>query len=162
MNIPFFLAPLVEEAYQEFLICDIDIEELCWLCFDDDNFWYAGFRSLKPKKEYEEINKDAPILWSVISSKLKFQDYFELDHKFLVYALVCFLIKSKMVEIEGVKEICRHEVLRIPHNKYGLSLVNEAKFLRQGLSLMGDITFIIFSLILQSELLLMRYLILLK
>lgn len=137
VNIPFFLEPLVEEAYQEFLICEIDIEELCWLCFDDDNFWYAGFRLLKPKKQYEEINKYAPILWSVISSKLKFQDYFELDHKLLVYALVCFLIKSKMVEIEGIKEICRHEVLRIPHNKYGLSLVNEAKFLRQGFIIDG-------------------------
>lgn len=131
-NIPYFLSSLVEEAYQEFLICEIDIEELCWLCFDDDNFWYAGFRVLKPKKEYEEINKGAPILWSVISYKLRFQDYFELDHKLLLYALVCFLIKSKMIEIEGISEICRHEVLRDPHNKYGLSLVNEAKFLRQG------------------------------
>lgn len=136
-NIPYFLSSLVEEAYQEFLICEIDIEELCWLCFDDDNFWYAGFRVLKPKKEYEEINKGAPILWSVISSKLRFQDYFELDHKLLLYALVCFLIKSKMIEIEGISEICRHEVLRDPHNKYGLSLVNEAKFLRQGFIIDG-------------------------
>lgn len=131
-KIPYFLSALVEEAYQEYLICKIDVEELCWLCFDDDNFWYVGFRLLKPKKEYEEINRSAPVLWSVISSKLRFQDYFEFDHKLLVYALVCFLIKSKMIEIEGISEIYRNEVLRIPHNKYGLSLVNEAKFLRQG------------------------------
>lgn len=136
-NIPYFLSPLVEEAYQEFLLCEIDVEELCWLCFDDENFWYVGFRLLKPKKEYEEINKGVPILWSLISSKLRFQDYFELDHKMLVYALVCFLIKSKMIEIEGVSEICRHEVLRIPHNKYGLIQVNEAKFLRQGFIIDG-------------------------
>lgn len=129
---PFFLTALVEEAYQEYLECEVDVEELCWLCFDDDNFWYVGFRLLKPKKEYEEINKGAPILWSVISSKLRFQDYFEFDRKLLVYALVCFLIKRKMIEIEGISEIRKNEVLRIPHNKYGLSLVNEAKFLRQG------------------------------
>jgi len=42
-----------------------------------------------------------------------------------------------MIEIEGVSQICRHEVLRIPHNKYGLSLVNEAKFLRQGFIIDG-------------------------
>lgn len=131
-NIPFFLSALVDEAYEEYLKCDINVEELCWLCFDDDNFWYVGFRLLKPKKEYEEINKGVPILWTVISSKLRFQDYFEFDHKLLVYALICFLIKSKMIEIDGISEICSHEELREPHNKYGLSLVNEAEFLRQG------------------------------
>lgn len=136
-NIPYFLSALVEEAYHEYLKCEVDIEELCWLCFDDNNFWYAGFRLLKPKKEYEGINKDAPILWTVISSKLRFQDYFDFDHKLLVYALVCYLIKSKMIEIEGITEICRHEVLRNPHNKYGLSLVSEAKFLRQGFVIGG-------------------------
>jgi hypothetical protein len=136
-NIPYFLSALVEETYQEYLISDVDVEELCWLCFDDDNFWWVGFRLLKPKMEFEEINKSEPILWSVISSKLRFQDYFEFDHKLMVYALVCYLIKSKMIEIEGIAEICRHEALKIPHNKYGLSPVNEAEFLRQGLIIDG-------------------------
>lgn len=136
-NIPYFLSALVEEAYREYLQCEVDIEELCWLCFDDNNFWYAGFRLLKPKKEYEEINKSAPLLWSVISSKLKFQDYFEFDYKLSIYALVCYLIKSKMIEIDGITEICRHEVLKNYHNKYGLNLVNEAKFLRQGFIIDG-------------------------
>lgn len=131
-KIPYFLIELVEMTYQEYLKCEIDIEELCWLCFDDDDFWYVGLRLLRPKKEYEEVNKGDPILWSVISSKLRFQDYFEFDYKLLVYALVCYLIKSKMIEIDGITEIYGHEVLRNPHNKYGLSLVNEATFLRQG------------------------------
>ncbi|WP_213529628.1 hypothetical protein [Paenibacillus cisolokensis] len=135
-NIPYFLLDLVEEAYQKYLKCDIDVEELCRLCFDDD-FWYVGFRLLKPKKEYEEINKSVPIIWTVISSNLSYQDYFDLDYRLLVYALVCFLIKNKMIEIEGISEICRNEVLRIPHNKYGLSLVNEAKFMRQGFIING-------------------------
>lgn len=133
-KIPFFLSALVEESYQEYLQCEIDVEELCWFCFDDDNFWYVGFRLLKPKKEYEDANKGAPILWSVISSKLRFQDYFKIDHKVLVYSLVCFLIKSKMVEIDGIAEICKREKLRDPHNKYGLCLVNEARFLPVELS----------------------------
>lgn len=131
-NIPYFLSELVEEAYREYLICEVDVEELCWLCFDDDNFWYVGFRLLKPKKEYEKLNNGAPILWSVISSKLRFQDYFEFDHKLLVYALVCYLIKSKIIQIESIAEIRKHEVLKAQHNKYGLSQVNEANFLRQG------------------------------
>ncbi|MFH5780958.1 hypothetical protein [Heyndrickxia oleronia] len=131
-NIPYFLTALVEEAYHEYLMSEVDIEELCCLCFDDDNFWYVGFRLLKPKQEFEEINKTAPLIWSVISSKLRFQDYFELDNKLLIYALVCYLIKSKMIEIKGIEEIRSYEVLRNPHNKYGLSLVNDAKFLRQG------------------------------
>lgn len=136
-NIPYFLSALVEEAYEEYLKCEVDVEELCWLCFDDNNFWYSGFRLLKPKKEYQEVNKSVPILWSVISSKLRFQDYFEFDHKLLVYALVCYLIKSKMIEINGIAEICKYEVLRNPHNKYGLSLVSEAKFSRQGFIIDG-------------------------
>jgi len=130
--IPCFLLALVNESYEEYLKCQIDIEELCWLCFDDDNFWYVGFRILKPKKEYEEANKGAPLLWTVISSKLRFQDYFEIDHKMLVYVLVCFLIKSNMIAINGISEICEHEQLRESHNKYGLNLVNNAEFLRQG------------------------------
>lgn len=136
-NIPYFLIGLVEYAYQEYLKCDIDVEELCWLCFDDYNFWYAGFRLLKPKKEYEEVIKNIPLFCSVISSRLRFQDYFDLDHKMLVYALVCYLIKSKMIEIDGITEICKHEVLREPHNKYGLSPVENAEFLRQGFIMDG-------------------------
>jgi hypothetical protein len=131
-EVPYFLSKLIEETYQEYLLCEVDVEELCWLCFDDDKFWYAGFRLLKPKKEFEELNKKAPILWTVISSKLRFQDYFELDYKLLVYALVCYLIGNKMIEIDGIEEIRKHEVLRTPKNKYGLSLVNEAEFSRQG------------------------------
>lgn len=131
-KVPFFLSPIVEESYEEYKLCEIDIEELCWFCFDDDNFWYVGFRLLKPRKEYEDENKGAPLLWKVISSRLSFQEYFEIDHKMLVYALVCFLIKSKMIAIEGISEVSKYEQLRQPHNKYGLSLVNDAKFLRQG------------------------------
>ena len=131
-KIPFFLETLVDEAYQEYLKCEIDLEELCWLCFDDDLFWYVGYRVLKPKVEYEEENRGAAIICTVISSKLRFQDYFVFNHKVLVYVLVCYLIKSKMIHINGIPEILRHEDLRTPHNKYGLSIVNGAKFLRQG------------------------------
>ncbi|WP_372631977.1 hypothetical protein [Cohnella sp.] len=131
-KIPYFLTALVEESYQEYLRSGIDVEEICSLCFDDNNFWYAGFRLLKPKSEYKAANKEVPILWSVIDSKLKFQDYFDIEPKMLVYALVCYLIKDNMVEIQGIAEIRAYEQLKMPHNKYGLCLVNESKFMRQG------------------------------
>lgn len=131
-KIPFFLQSLVDEALEVFLHCEIDIEELLRFCFDNDNFWYVGFRLLKPKKEYEELNRSFPLLWQVISSKSHFQDYFEINNKDIVYALVCYLISSKMISISGIEEIEHHEKLTIPHNKYGLTLVNEAEFLRQG------------------------------
>ncbi len=131
-RIPFFLSRLFDETLSEFFNCKIDIEELLWFCFDDGSFWYVGFRLLEPKREYEEINKKIPLICTVISSKHRFQDYFKIDIKFMVYALICFLIKSKMTEINGIDEICQHEQLTVPHNKYGLTLVNEAEFFRQG------------------------------
>ena len=38
-KIPYFLTALVEESYQEYLRSGIDVEEICRLCFDDNNFW---------------------------------------------------------------------------------------------------------------------------
>ncbi|MBU8915647.1 hypothetical protein BGM25_06260 [Bacillus sp. FJAT-29953] len=131
-KIPFFLKALVDKAFEEFLECEIDFEELLWFCFDDDNFWYVGHRILKPKREYEELNTQFPLIMKVISDKLRFQDYFEINEKLIVYVLVCFLIYSKMMSISGIEEIKEHEKLSIQHNKYGLTLVNEAEFLRQG------------------------------
>lgn len=136
-KIPFFLEGLVDKAYEEYVNCDIDVEEVCWLCFDDDNFWYAGFRLLKPKKEYEELNKEAPLLWTIVSKKLRFKDYFDVDLKMLMYALICYLIQSKTVQINGISEILSREQLKESHNKYGLSLIKDAKFTRQGF-IIGD------------------------
>ncbi|MFE4525327.1 hypothetical protein ACFRCQ_25010 [Cytobacillus firmus] len=129
---PYFLRKLVDRAFEEFLNCNIDIEELLWLCFDDDSFWYVGFRLLKPKKEYEDLNKEVPLIWNVISAESRFQDYFEIELKTIVYVLICYLIKSKMISINGIQEIRQHEQLMVPHNKYGLTLTNEATYLRQG------------------------------
>ncbi|WP_349346840.1 hypothetical protein [Priestia megaterium] len=131
-KVPFFLQSLVDEIFSEFLQCNIEREELLKFCFDDDNFWYVGMRLLKPKKEYEELNRETPLIWKVLSSKLCFEDYFEIDDKTIIYALICYLINSKMISINGIGEIREHEQLAIPHNKYGLTLVNQVEFLRQG------------------------------
>lgn len=131
-TIPYFIQMLVDEAYKEFLNCEIDIDELLSFCFDDDSFWYVGYRVLKPKKEFEESDKEVPLIWSVISSKSRFQDYFDFDLKAIVYVLICYLIKSKMISINGIEEIKQHEQLAVPHNKYGLMLTNGAMYLRQG------------------------------
>lgn len=136
-QIPYFLEKLVDELYKEYFNFMIDIEELCRFCFEDDRFWYVGYQILKPKKNFMELNKERPIFMEVISSNLMFQDYFEIDYKIIIYVLVCFLIKDNHIIINGIPDIIKHERLLKSHNKYGLSLVNNARFLRQGFILDG-------------------------
>lgn len=65
-TIPAFLTDLINEELAIWKECEVDIEELLSLCFDGD-FWYAGFRVLKPKNSKK---LDATILWSVVSNLL--------------------------------------------------------------------------------------------
>lgn len=74
-----------------------------------DSFWYVGFRVLKPKKSDK---LDVTILWNVLSNHLKFSDYFELDNlPEILYAFGCYLIQEKMISIQNLQEILKHECL---------------------------------------------------
>lgn len=129
-EIPSFLKKLIVEEREIWDECIVDIEQLLRLCLDGD-FWYAGFRVLK-LKQGKEI--DATVLWHVLGENLKFADYYDLDNiEQVLYMFTCYLIKEKMIDIQGIDEIKKHERLCENHNKYGLSYVNNAEFGRQGL-----------------------------
>lgn len=133
-SIPAFLSNLVDDELEIWKESNVDIEELLSLCCDGD-FWYVGFRVLKPKNS---DRLDAAILWNVLDNNLKFSDYFELDNlPEILYAFGCYLIQEKMIEIQNLEEILNHECLEREPDKYGLSDVSDAKFKRQGFEIDG-------------------------
>lgn len=133
-TIPAFLTNLINEELAIWKECEVDIEELLSLCFGGD-FWYAGFRVLKPK--YSE-KLDATILWNVVSNHLNFNDYFELDNiREILYAFSCYLVQEKMISIRCLDDLLKHECLEREPDKYGLSDVTDAKFGRQGFEIDG-------------------------
>ena len=133
-TIPAFLSDLINEELAIWEECEVDIEELLSLCFGGD-FWYAGFRVLKPKNS-EKL--DATILWNVVSNHLNFNDYFELDNICeILYAFSCYLVQEKMISIQCLDDLLEHECLEREHDKYGLSEVTDAKFGRQGFEIDG-------------------------
>lgn len=133
-SIPYFMSELIDEFTKLFLECpEIDWEELLQYCFNNNN-WFTGFRLLHVKKEYEELNKkmNGLLLWSIIDNNQKISCFFDIEPKYAIYALILSLIQEKMIEINGIEDILKHEILRNPHNKYGLSKLNNVCFLRQG------------------------------
>lgn len=144
-EIPIFMQEIVEYALTVFYECDsVDYEELLQYCFAEDN-WYLGFRLLHVKPEYEETNaqQHGLLLWSILGSRKRITDYFDIEPKYALYALILVLVAEKAVHICNVEEIERHEKLRDPHNKYGLSALSDSdvKFLRQGFQV-GDIYYL--------------------
>ena len=49
-----------------------------------------------------------------------------------MYAFICCLVQEKTTIISNIEEIVAHEILERPDNKYGLTNVSNAEFLRQG------------------------------
>ena len=144
-EIPIFMQEIVEYALTVFYECDsVDYEELLQYCFAEDN-WYLGFRLLHVKPEYEETNaqQHGLLLWSILGSRKRITDYSDIEPKYALYALILVLVAEKAVHICNVEEIERHEKLRDPHNKYGLSALSDSdvKFLRQGFQV-GDIYYL--------------------
>jgi hypothetical protein len=133
-KIPDFMVEMVEKAIEIYAVCkDVDFEELLQYCFNNDN-WYIGFRLLHVKPEFEKLNKEleGTLLWSVLGNQFKITDHFDIELKYAIYSLILCLVQEKMISINSVDEILNHEKLRIPHNKYGLSKLEDAEFFRQG------------------------------
>ena len=141
-EIPIFMQEIVEYALTVFYECDsVDYEELLQYCFAEDN-WYLGFRLLHVKPEYEETNaqQHGLLLWSILGSRKRITDYSDIEPKYALYALILVLVAEKAVHICNVEEIERHEKLRDPHNKYGLSALSDSdvKFLMEKILVLED------------------------
>jgi hypothetical protein len=134
--IPYFLENLITIAIDLYNECEVEFEELLQYCFSADN-WYAGMRLLQPRLEFMEANAFAPLIWTVIENKYRFQDYFTIDLKLAIYALIVHLVENKYTTISNIEEILDHEILATPNNKYGLTNTTNAEFLRQGFRI-GD------------------------
>lgn len=133
-SIPHFMIELVDKAIELYTECaDVDLEELLQYCFNGDN-WYMGFRLLHIKPEYDKLNEDVhgTLLWSILDKKQRITDFFNIQLKYALYSLVLCLVQEKMILINSVDDILAHENLRNPHNKYGLSKLDNAEFFRQG------------------------------
>jgi hypothetical protein len=128
---PYFVENLISVAAELYNHCDVDFEELLQYCFRTDT-WYIGYRLLHPKPEFEKPNRSAPLIWSVIDNRLRFQDYFTIDLKWAIYALVCCLVQERATRISNIEEIVDREILEKKENKYGLTNISRAVFLRQG------------------------------
>lgn len=140
-EIPSFMQGVVEYALELFHNCDcIDYEELLQYCFSGDN-WYLGLVLLHIKPEYEEANKKQHdmLLCCILDKHERIVDYFNIEPKYALYALILVLVEEEAVHICDAKEIESHEKLRNPHNKYGLCAFSDSdvKFLRQGFQV-GD------------------------
>ena len=133
-TIPVFMLNLIDDEIAIWKKCEVNLEELLSFCFDGD-FWYAGFRVLKPK-----ISKtlDSTVLWTVLDNHLNFSDYFESDNlREILYAFSCYLIQEKWISFRSLEDIMNHECLEREQDKYGLSEVTDAKFGRQGFEIDG-------------------------
>jgi hypothetical protein len=103
-KIPFFMKDLINNATELCAQCEVDFEELLQYCFKDD-CWYTGYRLLQPKPEFDELNKTYPLIGKVIEEKLSYQDYFTIDLKVAIYALICCLVQEQATKISSIEEI---------------------------------------------------------
>lgn len=132
--IPLVMEKIVTVACDLFTQHNISLEYLLQYIFDEEN-WYVGMQLLTPRPEIEKSIGLEPIIWHVIANKQRFLDYFMIDVKHAIYALICLLIENQTTTISGIKEIVSHEILEEKVNKYGLKNITKANFFRQGFTI---------------------------
>lgn len=133
-TIPFFMQSLVQKAVGIYHSCDqIDLEELLQFCFNDDQSWYTGYRLLKAKPDKKAFVDSHPeiILFGAGDAKC-ISDYYDISPQIVIYGLILKLIQDKYIVIPSTGIITKHECLREPYNKYGLTKIANAMFLREG------------------------------
>ena len=127
-----FLEVILKDVIIELEKYDFDINEIANMIFLDPSNWYISFIMLKPKEDYEESNKDIPLIWRVIDKGLKIEDYFLLDKQIVEYLFVCWIIDNNFIKIKDLFEIKKFEKLLNNHDKYGLIQIDGGDFQRQG------------------------------
>lgn len=76
-TIAYFMESAVEEVCVLIKEANFDMETILRY-FCDSDFWYVGFRILKPKAEYK--GQDT-LFFSVVENNLRFKDFFEFNEK---------------------------------------------------------------------------------
>lgn len=138
----------VSEEYSKFKITD---DELLDFCFknEDSNWLYISLRVLKLKTQYNDSSIPESFLWHAINSREALSQYFEYETNSLLYAFVCRLIETRSVKIIDLSDIENHVHLACGNNKYGLSDVTGAEFLRQGYLI--DDTYYLYSIFMDTS-----------
>lgn len=150
-KIPFFMQALIDESIKIYKECsDIDDEELLQYCFGGENNWYTGFQLLqiKPKYKAQYSAESITFLWRILENHQRISDYFIIPPHLAVYGLVLALVEERALTISDISIIEEHEQLRNPYNKYGLTLINNAEFLRQGFVI--DDTYYLYNIFLDT------------
>jgi len=132
---PFFMQKLIKQAIELYNECDdLDVNELMSYCFGDNDNWYTGYKLLQIKHEFKnEYSETGPaLIWKIIENKMRFSDYFTISAQNAMLGLVLALSAKREIVIPNTESIVSHENLRNPHDKYGLTLIEKAEFMRQG------------------------------
>jgi len=143
-----FPAPLMDTIdHFSKMISDsnIDFEDLLQYCLcvdenngrspDDGNKVYiamvGGILSSLCGDEIESMTT----VFNAINRKKKFTDNFTIDRERLIFLFILTLMRYSVYRINDLKEIVSFEELTLPTDKYGMTDVTEAEFLRQGFRL---------------------------
>lgn len=139
MTVPYFLRPLYEHVLEAYSQHNIKADEILDFCFrnEDPNWCFIAGRILHLKDKYMGLGIAETFLWNAIDSGDAISIFFEYGFEDLIYAFVCRLIEASATKIIDLADIEKHEDLQLSHNKYGLSDITGAKFLRQGYILNG-------------------------
>lgn len=136
--------PLLETASKVramYEASDIDIEELLCFCFrpetksgGGDLIFLATAGKIIKYRGTEQFAHDIAVM-DAADGKITYVDNFDVDIDRLICAFICRLVEKCVYRICDVDEILSHEYLELPHDKYGLTDVTNAEFLRQGFKL---------------------------
>lgn len=129
---PSFMNNIIQLCIEQYNRYDISLNDIFHYC-DVDYTWYSWYRLLEPKEEYTEKNKDYPLIWTIVENNLNVEQYFICEIEKFMYVLICNLIDDRAVVINSLNELKDKEKLPDYCNKYGLSKIENAEYLRQGL-----------------------------
>lgn len=139
--------PLREEAAKFRTMLEsvgLALEELLRFCFqpdpDDsgggDRIYLASAGKIITYRGTGQFAHEAAVL-DAADGKITYADNFDVDIDRLICAFICRLVESCVCRIYDVDEILDHERLKLPRDKYGLTDVTDAEFVRQGFILNG-------------------------
>jgi hypothetical protein len=138
----FLPLPLIETANKVrimFEATDLDIEELLCFCFRPETNNGGGdliYLAIVGKIiKYRGPGAHDIAVMDAADGKKTYADNFDIDMDRFICAFICRLVEECVYRIYDVGEILSHECIELPRDKYGLTDVTDAEFLRQGFRL---------------------------